>query len=222
MRLKHSILFALLFFVGCDKDKGVGPIDISEIWPLKSGNVWLYRVDEPPYIKDTLKMEITGMMTVSYSGQNYTVAKRAFYPVSEGVPEYQWLYWKGPDGIYFMGGVSPTDTFIVKELELKYPANVGDTWKCRSVAYSLSRKEFYVNDTLTYTLIGNDVLIETAARNFKCYQYRFSQKPADDVGDIWDYNYYYSVETGLIGEETKSQLMGTTMDKYSLLQIVIK
>lgn len=115
-----------------------------------------------------------------------------------------------------MGGVSPTDTFVVKELELKYPASVGDTWQCRSVAFSRDRKIFYISDTLTYSLVEKDVQLETPAGSFKCYQYRFSQKPADDVGDIWDYNYYYTEGKGLVAEETKSQLMGTTMDKFVL------
>ena len=126
MRLNHFVFITLLFFAACDEDV-LAPIDPGEIWPLKPGNVWLYRVEEPSWIKDTLKMEITGTMTVSYGGQNYNVAKMAFYGLSEGLPEYQWLYWKGSDGVYLMGGISPTDTFVVKELKLKYPANVGDS-----------------------------------------------------------------------------------------------
>ncbi len=215
MRFDNFIIVTLLFLTGCDNS--IGPISSEEIWPLKPGNVWLYRVEHPTWIKDTLKMEITGTMIVSYGGQNYTVSKMMFYGKNQSPPEYQWLYWNGPDGVYAMGGVSPTDTFVVKELELKYPSEVGDRWQYRSVAYSFNRKEFYIRDTLTYSLVGKEVPVETPAGKFKCYQYRFSQKPADDVGAVWDYNFYYSLGTGHVAEETISQLDGTTKDKYVLL-----
>lgn len=219
---KYFLPIILLYFVSCE-DNGIEPINPEGIWPLKSGSFWLYKIEKPTWMSNvTLKMEITGTMTVNYGGQNYTVAKMAFYGIGEPMPEYQWLYWKGSDGVYFMGGVSPTDTFVVKELELKYPASVGDSWQYRSVAYSRDRKKFYISDTLTYSLVGKDVPFVTTAGSFKCYQYRFSQKPADDVGAIWDYNYYYSAGIGLIAEETKSQLDGSTKDKFVLLTYQVR
>lgn len=219
MRLNHFVFVVLLFSAGCDND-GIGPVDIDpgNIWPLKTGNVWYYKVLHPTTFKDTLKMEITGAMTVSFGGQNYTVSKMAFYGLSEGLPEYQWLYWKGSDGVYLMGGVSPTDTFIVKELELKFPANIGDSWQYRSVAYSLNNKKFYISDTLTYSLIGKDVSIETSAGNFKCYVYQFSKRYYDDILAVYDFKYYYTPDVGHIRYTSAPQEHPTDfLDEYVFL-----
>lgn len=214
-KLFETVFLLFLFLAGCDNS--IGPVGSGEIWPLKLGNVWLYKVEHPTWIDDTLKMEITGTMTVSYSGENYIVSKMAFYGLSEGIPEYQWLYWTGSDGVYFMGGVSPTDTFIVKELELKYPAAVGDSWQYRSVAYSLDRKKFYISDTLTYSLVGKDIPLETPAGNFKCYVYEFIKWPENDVPDNWHYQYYYSPNLGLIGNITTSETEGGAVKEEFLL-----
>jgi hypothetical protein len=216
MRLSDSIFISLALFVAC-KDDSVGPVDQGEIWPLTPGNVWLYRVEHPTWIKDTLKMEITGSLPVVFQGEKYTAMKMAFYGLNEPQPEWEWLYWNGPEGVYAMGGVSPTDTFVVKELELRYPAAVGDKWRYHSVSYSLSRRKFYISDTLIYSLVAKDVAVVTPAGSFRCYQYRFSQKPADDVGAIWDYNFYYSLGNGHVAEKTISQLDGGTKDEYVLL-----
>lgn len=215
--LLYVTAMTLVFVIQSCKDNTVGPIDSGEIWPLKPGNVWFYRVEHPTWIKDTLKMEITGTLQISYGGQTYTAMKMAFYGINEPLPEYQWLYWSGSDGVYLMGGVSPTDTFVVKELELKYPATVGDTWRYRSVAYSLSRAKFYIRDTLTYSLAAKDVSLETPAGNFKCYVYEFVKWPEDDVPDNWHYKYFYSPGVGLIGNITTSETEGGAVKEEFLL-----
>jgi hypothetical protein len=137
-------------------------------------------------------MEITGSLTVLFEGGKYTAMKMAFYGLNEPRPEYEWLYWSGPDGVYAMGGVSPTDTFVVKELELKYPATVGDRWRYHSVSYSLSRRKFYIGDTLTYSLAAKDVPVVTPAGTYKCFVYQFSKRYSDDILAVYDFKYYYA------------------------------
>ncbi len=95
--IKYFLPIIFLYFVSCE-DNGVEPINPEGICPLKPGSGWLYKITHPSWMKDTtLKIEITGTMTVTYRGQNYTVAKMAFYDIGESMPEYQWFYWKGSD-----------------------------------------------------------------------------------------------------------------------------
>lgn len=218
----------ILALEGC-RDRGATPVDPTtltdsgDIWPLTPGNDWLYKIDQPTWVQDTVKMEITGSILVSFQGENYTAMKMTVHSITQSRPEFQWLYWNGPDGVYSMGGISPTDTFIVKELQLKYPVSVGDTWRCQSVAYSSDRGKFYINDTLKYSLIAKDVSVITPSGTFKCFQYQFSKRPADDIVAIWDYNFYYTPGIGQIAEESISHTDHTTKDKYVLIthQLVV-
>lgn len=211
--LKLISLFFITFILNsCDTAE---PPIWGDIYPLTPGNKWIYKIEHPTWIDGNFVTEIIGTMDVTYKGKKYKVAKIAYYNEGESIPDYQWLKWKGPDGIYNMGGVSSTDTFIVKELELKYPANVGDKWQVSQISYSRDRLEFYISDTLDFQLFSNNEILETPADTFKCIVYGFIKWPAEDVAIDWTYKYYYNVNIGLVGNITVNEY-GEIKEKYSL------
>ncbi len=162
------ITITILIFLNCSSTTEPPIPILGDIFPLTTGNTWVYKIEHPTWIDGNFVSEITGTMDVIYEGQKYTVAKVAYYNEGEPKPDHQWLLWKGPNGIYNMGGISSTDTFIVKELKLKYPAKVGDRWKVPQIAYSRDRLEFYISDTLDFQLFSNNEVLETPVNTFKC------------------------------------------------------
>ncbi len=197
------------------KHNPVGPVVPDELWPLKPGNKWVYIISIPwwPGFSDTLRIEVTGYEVITYQQQTYQAVKVS-YSYSDQPSDWQWLMWTGPDGIYRLGGISSTDTFVVKYLWLKYPAEVGDKWPVPTIAFSDSEGKLYLKDTLIYSLVSKDDTLETLAEKFKCYVYEYSKRPEDDVAEIWHYKHYFSPGVGLVGlivknerEKVKAQML---------------
>jgi hypothetical protein len=217
MRIYHLQIIVLLFVSSC-RDNSVTFGDVAEIWPMHPGDVHYYQITSPTWAQDTLKFEITGSLKIMYNSQQYTVTKMASYSIHDLKPPYQFLYWNGPDGVYVMGGIAPTDTIIVKELMLKYPARVGDTWNMYPINYSYSSGKFNLGTKpQVWSLVSQNISVQTPSGIFNCYQYRFSQHPDDDILDIWDYNYYYAPGLGQISEKTVSTMEKTTKEEYILI-----
>lgn len=191
----------LIIFPGC----GNNPVEFNKtknvIMPLTVGNYWTYLVVLNYGTPDTLIMEITRQIPIIYAGETFMTSARIIYLKSGPRPNYEWLSWNGVDGLYTFGGIAAdTDTFVIKNLELKFPASVGDSWRVPHLKYSLSDDRFFIKDTLTYSLVAKDEEFRTPAGIFKCYVYKFSEKPADDVVGVWDYFLYFSPGLGLVGE----------------------
>lgn len=126
---------------------------------------------------------------------------------------FEWLRWEASDGVYVGGGISETNTLTTKLIELKYPAEVGDTWDVINISYSLSNKRFYISDTVKYTLIARDKEFTTPAGRFRCHVYQYSKRPADDIAAIWDYRYYFAPGIGLVGYFAVNQGDSSVIEK---------
>lgn len=213
MRARHLPIIILLCLTSCKNDP-VGPQEPSQIWPMKPGDRWYFQITNPSWIRDTLVMEATGTLDVAYDGASYRVAKLAVYGKSEPVPDYQWLYWNGPEGVYAMGGVSSSDTLIFKELYLKYPSEPGDSWDVHPVAYSYTNRRFYLGVPQRWSLIAKDAPIEIGHEVLLCYQYQFLMKPADDVLSVWAYNNYFIPGIGHIAERSVDQTDNLIKEQY--------
>ena len=217
-RVFYNFLFfisVLLFTNSCSNDP-IGIDESKEIFPLNINNFWEFKYLEPDYYDNNFKVEIVDTMHITYMAEKYIVYKQATYFNNSLLPDIKWLYWKGEDGIYFMGGISSTDTLIVKELNLKYPANIGDSWQCRSISYSPVENKFFISDTITYTLENKDIEIETPAGKYKCYEYQFKKLPEKNTSVKWIYKNYYSPGIGYIGNVTISDETGELKNKYLL------
>lgn len=207
----------LLLSWGC-RDNPVTPAPSGELWPLKPGNVWLYFVSIPylPSFRDTLRIEVTGTEIVTVEQKAYEAAKLSYSSYSQQPPDYQWLTWSGPEGIYGLGGIASSDTFVVKHLWFKYPAEVGEEWSVPRLYFSRDQKKFYIRDTLTYSLVAKDETLETPAGKFKCYVYQFSKRPEEDVAGVVDYKYYFMPGVGLVGYRAVWQDNGDLFESFHL------
>jgi hypothetical protein len=184
--------------------------------PLTVGNYWTYLVVLNYGTPDTVIMEITRQISVSHEGETFLAWARTDYPCGSTRPDYEWLFWNGINGLYILGGISAVDTFVINNLELKFPAEIGDSWPVPNVKYSYSDEKFYISDTLNYSLVAKDDELQTPAGNFKCYVYKYSVKPADDVLEYWDYYEYYSIGTGLVGIIVRGQSDDRIIERYLL------
>jgi len=206
MRVQFHLLIVpfFLFFVHCDHAVEPTASSSSELMSLRVGNYWRYQAwffIEP----FTVKAEITRKVSVNIAGVNYDAAAYLIpYPVNTEPPPFAWLYWNGPDGLYWLGGVSPTDTLLYKTLLFKYPAEMGESWRVIRINYDDYAEKFYFYDTLTVSLVSKNETIETPAGKFKCHVYSYRKKPADDVFVKWDYYHYYIPGLGRVAYITRS------------------
>jgi len=180
--------------------------------PLEPGTSWLYQVwvFRAP---DTAKAEITRTVSVNVDGTIHEAS--AFlppYPRSGPKPQIELLYWNGPGGLYWLGGISPNDTLFYKSLMFKYPANVGESWSTIRINNDFYGR-FYFFDTLKIDLVSKDETIDTPAGKFKCHVYHYRKKPVDDVNVEWDYYHYYLPGIGRVAYITKSTSDGATHDR---------
>lgn len=185
-------------------------LNSSELTPLRVGNYWRYQAwffIEP----FTVKAEITRKVSVNIAGVTYEASAYLIpYPIDTEPPPFEWLYWNGPDGLYCLGGISPTDTLFYKALQFKYPATVGESWPVIRINYDDYLGKFYFYDTLAVSLVSKDEPIETPAGKFKCHVYSYRKRPADDVATEWDYYHYYIPGLGRVAyteKDTYDQLI---------------
>lgn len=187
----------------------------KEIMPLSAGNRWTY-LSGPFSVPDTTILEITRQLPVTIDSVTYQASAYIYYVRGGTKPDFEWLYWHGDDGLYWLGGISAGDTLFNKILGFKYPAVSGTSWSVPIVAYSSFDDRFYIRDTLAFHLISTDEEFETPAGKFKCYVYKYSRKPADDVSEYWDYYNYYSPGLGLVALVVRGQSDNRIVDKSIL------
>ena len=225
-------LMLLLNITGCKKEP-VNDNNVEEpefLVPLEVGNYWEY-VDYTfsgdeiiEGLTDSIRMEITDEMTMNYEGEVYTAAVRSiFYPVwNDEADPIKWLFWNGENGVYLLGGISPTDMFISKIFRYKYPADVGEEWQWYRLACRYVDLKFTLSDTLTITCVGKNEPFETRAGTFKCYVYNYQRLPAEDVSEKWDYYLYYAPGIGKVGSIIRSTLDNSIKFRRILIRYYVK
>ncbi|UCE05538.1 MAG: hypothetical protein JSW07_18315 [bacterium] len=142
------------------------------ICPLAVGNYWTY-IDSSigfyDYQADTSKLEITGKTTISFDNQVIEVFFWNWINLKTKIPEdWKWLNRNEDDGLWTYGILSSTDTLLVKNLDIKYPIELSESWKSVLIYDS-----FKVSDTLTITCIGIEEPFKTPLGIFYCYVYYY-------------------------------------------------
>jgi len=224
MRAKFHLLVVpfLLLLVHCDHAVDPARLNSSELMPLQAGNTWLYQVwaFATPF---TARAEIARKISVTIAGVNYDASAYLIpYPVNTEPPPFAWIYWNGPDGLYWLGGISPTDTLLYKTLLFKYPAEIGESWRVVRINYDDYEEKFYFNDTLTVSLTSKNEVIETPAGKLKCHVYSYRKRPADDVATEWDYYHYYIPGLGRVAYTEKSTYDQRIKGKVLLLDYKLR
>ena len=234
MRRNLLLLFCALVILGCEKNPNdpnkeseydinmVEPDLESVLIPLSVGNSWSYEQlfymsgEVVEGLTDSGKVKIVGDTTIDYEGQCYRVAIwNDFHPLDEP-KDHRWFFGNGTDGMYLLGGVSSTDTIVVKILYRKYPAQEGDTWRVPRLSYYLLPKEFFFDDSITYTCVSTDEEFETPLGTFVCYVYHYRIKPEEDVLAYWEYYDYFAPDIGNVGVIIRSSLTGSLKFRITL------
>lgn len=194
------------------------PAESGELMPMQVGSFWVYQAwrPDPP---ETLKAEITRKVSVSIDGVTYEASAYLLpYPVNGPRPPFEWLYWNGPDGLYWLGGISKTDTLLYKALLFKYPVQGGESWNVIRINYDDANQRFYFFDTLAVSLVSKDEPIETPAGEFKCYVYKYSKRSAFDVYENWDYYHYFTPGIGRAAYIQINSITGRPLDRLYLME----
>lgn len=167
------------------------------------GNSWTYQI-WPFATPDTAIAEITRKVSVTIDGVNYDAsAFQIPHNVKGEPPPFEWLYWNGPDGLYWLGGIAERDTLLYKSLLFKYPARVGESWTAIRINYDQAFGNFYFFDTLSVSLVSKDEPIVTPADTFQCYVYTYRKKPSYDIALELDYYHYYIPKLGRVAYITR-------------------
>ncbi len=126
--LVSSLLISTAFVISsCKKSNPVGPSEGQQIWPLKTGNTWVYHL----VAYDSTGVAV-GSTSVSYSVTSDTVADgRTWYHLSNSGSAY---YTNKSDGLWLLLASSSSS---VQQLFYKYPSAAGDSWSYGSVHISV-------------------------------------------------------------------------------------
>ncbi len=195
--IKISLLIISLFLFSCsDNSTGDEKDDCLKkgpdvLLPLAVGNYWNYQVQHS--WTDSVKYVSSKMLKVQNDGEDLDV-----YVWGKEDSDINWLYMNKVDGLYLVGGYTEYDTLIHPVLQYKYPVNKDETWQVPRMVYNLYENRFYFKDTLTYTCVDTDFVVNTNIGDFNTYVYLYKLKPADDVLELERYYNYYSPTFGLL------------------------
>ena len=194
-----------------------------DILPLAVGNQWVFLATSyATPVPDTVYYEIMKQIHVDHGGVTQEAWAMQIYHKKPSPNPVLWLRWNGFDGVYDGGGITTTDTMLTNILQLKYPARPGDTWQVPNLTYSPYDSSFQIKDTLTYSLDSIGVLLQTPAGLFSCYEYKYTQKPAEDVLEPWDYYWYYCPSIGMVGGRVRGHFDGALNGELLLLRYHIQ
>ena len=210
-----TILLFLLIIINysCSLFNSDEEIDNTEVinnvlLPLQKGNYWLNETSH--YTEGKLDSNsssqtietIEYIINYSYKGDDYNLAvssiKHGIYPDN---PQ-KWLYWNGREGLYFFGGISHTDSLIIKKLNYRYPVHVGEKWESNILEYSYSNGTFSERDEIIkIECIDTNYKYITRIDTFNCIKYHFKMRIYDDIALLSDFYYYFSPDVGRISYE---------------------
>tara|TARA_R110002124_G_scaffold109723_2_gene263122 strand:- start:3097 stop:3852 length:756 start_codon:yes stop_codon:yes gene_type:complete len=226
-------------FIGCDLFNNEQAKLPGELVPLAVGNYWDYhRWYLSPNIADTIREEIKsehtfvvdGVEQKMYGYQQFYLQqpKRATsgssllaflenkqssapfrYKNDVSTPDYQWLRANGEDGLLSFGGISPSDTLLLRSMQYRYPTKAGEQQEFPTLSYSFSKLQFSVQDTITIETIGTNETFESEWATYKgCYVYRFQEVGKEDAVYIWDHYVYIKPGIGIVAVDTRQHYSG--------------
>jgi len=214
--IKFSLLILLLFLFSCGENStGNGKEDCLKqgpdvLLPLAVGNYWDYQVQHS--WTDSVKYVVSKMLKVQNEGEELDV-----YVWGKEGGDINWLYMNKDDGLYLVGGYTEYDTLIHPVLQYKYPVNKDETWRVPRMVYNLYENRFYIKDTLTYTCIDTNYVINTDIGKFSTYVFLYKLKPADDVQEHELNYYYFSPSHGFIYNKVSTDLDTTWIKAKTIL-----
>ena len=177
MKKRFSALFFIFIFIALITSQLMfGQSDV--IVPLAVGNYWEY-IDSTFYndtlsVVDTSKLGITGEVNIEYQGNNYDVFYWNWFNTNTIPPQPEpnkWLIRNEADGLWEYGMLNDTDTLLLQNLNLKFPANIGDSWPI--MVYIVRDTSISVGDTLTMKCLDTDEEYITPSGIFQCYVYQY-------------------------------------------------
>jgi hypothetical protein len=202
------ILFTILLITGCKKVGGPVASENARtvIVPLVVGNQWQFVDSTFSYSGtvqqvDTTILGITGSMTIQYQSKNYLSYYWNWFDQSNKLPSDRYLLCSNEsDGLNFYGGVTSKGVYIlVKNVNPKYPVNVGDIWE--DISFIINQDNTIgIYDTTQLQCIATENIINTPAGSFKCC---VSQRTAKSYPFSIE-EYYYAPGIGMIGMTSKT------------------
>ena len=149
------------------------------------------------YVENSTQNKISTLL--AHKDKNIT---SSIYGLETSDPDYQWLRANEENGVVSYGGISPTDTLILKTIQYKYPGEVGDEQEYPTLSYAFQELEFSIQDTITIETMGVSETFESEWATYKgCYVYRFSEISWDPVYH-WDHYVYIKPRIGVVAVET--------------------
>jgi hypothetical protein len=191
----------------------------KSIYPLSVGNRWTYEYRYAGLSPVSWVYEVTRTYPAGFYGGTVMAYTMTNYRKGSPPSPIEWLRWSGPDGIYDLGGVSPSDTFFTEIQHLKYPAAVGESLEVPSLVYS--EGGFFITDTLTHIVVANREKLWTPAGVFTCFVVEYRRRIADDVHERWVYRHYYSPGVGWVGYIARGEILGFVHEQLLLSEYLL-
>lgn len=195
------LIISALLLLSCENDNGPsssGQFKIADydagLVPLAVGNRWTYidsSFSNGQVSTFNTVLGISGTSNIQYQSQPYTVYHWNWLnPVTLEPGKIAWLMANGPEGVYDFGGrTAQGDTVMAKNLYVKFPARLGETWKRVEILNAGSY--IILGDTLVVTVVSTNEVLDTPAGKIRCYVYS-SQRGSLNVLE------YYSVNMGYV------------------------
>lgn len=204
------ILLSLCYSACSNMTTEPQPIDTAKqpvLLPTAVGNFWTYETARYVGEPDTVTIRNVKTMPVEVNGQLIKgVVQEHFWEDYGRVWPHKFVYGNGSDGLYQLGAMSTSDTLIQPALQVKYPVELGESWKVPLLGYESDSEQYTYNDSLIYHCVSVDCTYTTATGSFGgCLVVKY-YKPfeEEDVANGQNFYIYYKPDLGIVAIEVKN------------------
>ncbi|HYF02255.1 MAG TPA: hypothetical protein VEC36_02680 [Patescibacteria group bacterium] len=142
------LIFIMTGLYGCTDTSSNPSENTEEIWPLKVGNQWIYRI----HIIDSIGAAERIVLDTTTVIDSKTIDNEIWYDIYQnGIVQLKIYFKNRPDGLW---AIHKAESALV----YKFPAKVGDI--------------LFENEDEKLEVISTDTSITTPAGIFKCYAYK--------------------------------------------------